>query len=89
MGDTLPFEEYWITKEESIRRFSPEVFDEELKWHIDLEDRIIESISENDWKFQFDDQLPVEMKGVINIKKGQWHRLIKGTTDLEVKIRRI
>jgi hypothetical protein len=29
------------------------------------------------------------MKGVINIKKGQWHRLIKGTTDLEVKIRRI
>jgi len=89
MGDTLPFEEYWITKEESIRRFSPEVFDGELKWHIDLEDRIIESISENDWKFQFDDQLPVEMKGVINIKKGQWHRLIKGTTDLEVKIRRI
>jgi hypothetical protein len=89
MGETLPFEEYWITKEESIRRFSPEVFDEELKWHIDLEDRIIESISENDWKFQFDDQLPVEMKGVINIKKGQWHRLIKGTTDLEVKIRRI
>jgi hypothetical protein len=89
MNEILPFNEYWISEKESIRKFSPNVFDEELKWHVDLEDRIVESTSDNDWKFQFDDQLPIEMKGIISIKRGQWHRLIKGTTDLEVKIKRI
>jgi hypothetical protein len=85
----LPFEESWIDDKVSLRSFSPDLMDEELKWHIDMEDRVVEILNDNDWKFQFDDQLPIEMKGVIEIKKGEWHRIIKGSTPLNVKITRI
>jgi hypothetical protein len=85
----LPFEESWIDDKVSLRSFSPDLMDEELKWHIDMENRVVEILNDNDWKFQFDDQLPIEMKGVIEIKKGEWHRIIKGSTPLNVKITRI
>jgi hypothetical protein len=89
MNNDLPFNEKWISEKISTRVFSPDVMDEELKWHIDMEDRIVEVLNDNDWKFQFDDKLPIEMKGVIEIKKGEWHRIIKGSTPLNVKITRI
>jgi len=84
----FPFEESWIDDKVSLRSFSPDLMDEELKWHIDMEDRVVEIINDNDWKFQFDDQLPIPMKGTIEIKKGEWHRIIKGSTPLNVKITR-
>lgn len=85
----LPFEESWIDDKVSLRTFSPDIMDEELKWHIDMEDRVVEVLNDNDWKFQFDDQLPIKMAGTIEIKKGEWHRIIKGSTPLNVKITRI
>lgn len=85
----LPFKEEWINENQSIRTFFPDTFDEELKWHIDMEDRIIEPLNLNDWKFQFDNQLPFNMDRKINIKKGEWHRIIKGTTELKMVITRI
>jgi hypothetical protein len=85
----LPFEESWVSDKVSLRSFSPDLMDEELKWHIDMEDRVVEILNDNDWKFQFDDQLPIKMEGVIEIKKGEWHRIIKGSTPLNVKITRI
>jgi hypothetical protein len=48
----------------------------------------VECSSETDWKFQFDNELPISVKGVIKIPKGEWHRLIKGTEDLEVFVTR-
>jgi hypothetical protein len=88
MNNDLPFNEKWISDNKSIRRFSPNIEDEELKWHFDNEDRIVECSSETDWKFQFDNELPISIKGVIKIPKGEWHRLIKGTADLEVFVTR-
>lgn len=85
----LPFKESWIDDKVSLRSFSPDLMDEELKWHIDMEDRVVEILNDNDWEFQFDDQLPIPMKGTIEIKKGEWHRIIKGSTPLNVKITRI
>jgi len=85
----LPFEEEWISENESIRLFNQDTFNEELKWHFDDEDRIIEAIEETDWKLQFDNQLPIELKGPIKIKKGEYHRLIKGSGDLKISIKRI
>ena len=85
----LPFEESWIDDKVSLRTFSPDIMDEELKWHIDMEDRVVEVLNDNDWKFQFDDHLPIKMEGTIQIKKGEWHRIIKGSTPLNVKITRI
>jgi hypothetical protein len=89
MNEILPFNEYWISEKESIRVFKSDVFDEELKWHFDDEDRIIECIGKSDWKFQFDDNLPMELKGPIKIKRGEYHRLIKGSGDLKISIKRI
>ena len=88
MNNYLPFEESWISDKISLRTFSPDLIDEELKWHIDMEDRVVEILNDNDWKFQFDDQLPIKMEGTIEIKKGEWHRIIKGSTPLNVKITR-
>lgn len=89
MGDILPFEEEWLSKEISIRKFKASSDSEELKWHFDDEDRIIESTKETDWLFQYDNKLPQRLEGQITIKKGEWHRLIKGTKDLEIKIIRL
>ncbi len=88
MDTNLPFKEKWISDNQSIRRFSPDVEDEELKWHFDDEDRIVKCESETDWKFQFDNELPISIDKEIRIPKGIWHRLIKGTKDLDLLITR-
>ena len=39
------------------------------------------------WKFQLDNQLPVSLyESKLFISKGTYHRLIKGTGDLVIKI---
>lgn len=83
-----PFEEIWENERCSIRIFDGSLNEEELKWHFDEEDRIIESTGETDWLFQFDNKLPQPIQGEIKITKGEWHRLIKGTGKLELKIKR-
>ena len=72
-----------------IRTFDSEVDSDELKWHWDEEDRIIESIEETDWMFQFDNKLPQSIVGQIFIPKGEWHRLIKGKGQLKVKLKKL
>jgi len=68
------------------RVFSKDVDPEELKWHRDEEDRTVIPLNQNDWQFQRDNCLPEPISKEIEIKRGEWHRVIKGTTDLEVKI---
>jgi len=80
-----PYEEH-IEDDTYYRTFKHDVPDEELKWHWDDEDRIIEPVKKTDWKFQFDNQLPHKIVGSIYIEKGVWHRIIKGSGDLELKI---
>ena len=89
MNEELPFEESWINEKESIRIFKTDVFDEELKWHFDDENRIIEALEDNDWKFQFDNEFPININKKIEIPMGLWHRLIKGSGDLKLSIKRI
>jgi hypothetical protein len=72
----------------SVRKFSRHVDSHELKWHRDDEDRIVTPLAENDWLFQRDNNLPEPIIGEINIPKGEWHRVIKGTTDLVVRVRK-
>lgn len=69
-----------------IRTFPKETPPHLLKWHIDLEDRLVWPITENDWQFQFDNKLPIPISGKIEIPKGIQHRIIKGTTDLILAI---
>jgi hypothetical protein len=69
-----------------MRTFRQDSDSEDLTWHRDAEDRIISSIKETDWMIQVEDQLPEMIANSIEIKSGVWHRLIKGTGDLTLKI---
>lgn len=74
-----------------IRTFSSNVNENELKWHWDEEDRIVVCENDTDWLFQIDNELPVKIvkNKPIFIPEGQYHRIIKGTGDLVVKIKKI
>jgi quercetin dioxygenase-like cupin family protein len=60
----------------------------DLIWHMDDEDRNIEVLEGEGWKFQRDDELPLELiEGIrIFIPRHQVHRVIKGETDLKIQI---
>ena len=61
-----------------------------LKKSGDKENRIITILEGNGWKFQFDEELPIEMtKGKsISIEKGRLHRVIKGNGPLKIKLQK-
>ena len=86
---TLPFIEEKIGENLFIRTFKQETDSGEFMWHRDYEDRIIESIEETDWGFQLDNQLPIKISGKIYIPRGIYHRLIKGTGDLKIKLQKL
>lgn len=73
---------------EIIREFSTNVNSMELVWHRDAKDRIIEILDGEGWKFQLDNQLPVELKkgDKFQIQKEVYHRIQRGTTNLKIKI---
>ena len=79
-----PYIEYALKNNVVVRFFSLNIEDNELKWHKDLEDRIIWTLEESNWSFQLDNELPIHLDAnrKILIKKGTYHRLIKGDNDL-------
>ena len=72
-----------------IRTFSHKVDNEELMWHRDEEDRIVESIGNTDWMIQLDDELPQTLTEKVFIPKEVYHRVIKGNGDLTVKVKKL
>ena len=85
----LPFTEEKIGENIFIRTFKQETDSEELAWHRDKEDRIIEPIEETNWGFQLDNELPKMIQGKIYIPKGVFHRLIKGDNDLKIRLTKL
>ena len=69
-----------------VRTFSQDIDEEELVWHRDRQDREVTILEETDWQFQFDNELPQVLKNTIFIPKNTYHRLIKGTGELNVHI---
>lgn len=67
------------------RTFSKDVDESELVWHRDRENRLVQALNKNDWKVQIDNELPVTLDKVF-IPKGVYHRIIKGSQDVTVKI---
>ena len=86
----FPFKEEQIDQYNFIRTFSADVDEMDLIWHADKENRIITVLEGNGWKFQFDEELPIEMtKGKsISILKGIIHRVIKGNGPLVIKLQK-
>jgi len=85
----LPFKEEIVSDNVFIREFKQDTDSGEFMWHRDREDRIIESIDETDWKIQLDDELPKIIEGEVFIPMGVYHRVIKGTGDLKIKLQKL
>ena len=81
-----PYKDIEVTDKYIIREFSENIDPIELLWHRDDENRTVEIIGETDWKVQLDNQLPTSMNNPIFIPKHEWHRVIKGTGNLKLKI---
>ena len=85
----LPFKETKISDNTFIREFSQDTESGEMMWHRDRESRIIESIGDTDWMIQLDDELPKKIIGEVYIPMGIYHRLIKGSGDLKIKLQKL
>ena len=85
----LPYDQDEISETVKIRTFSQNLDESELKWHTDNEDRLVKTINKTDWMVQLDNQLPQKLSEnkEVFIPKGTYHRLIKGTGDLKVKVK--
>jgi len=85
----LPFDENQLSSNTFIRTFYQDQDSGDYQWHRDREDRIIESIEKTDWMFQIDNQLPKVIEGKVFVPKGVWHRVIKGSSDLKIKLTKL
>ena len=72
-----------------VRYFSEELDDKELIWHRDKKTRDVEVISGDGWQLQMDNELPEDLKKgkIYRIPKMEYHRVIKGTSQLVLKIK--
>jgi hypothetical protein len=86
-SEDLPFDEV-KEGDKKIRVFSESVETDELKWHRDREDRLIEVLDGEGWSIQLDNKIPVKMKkgDEFIIPEGVYHRIIKGKGDLKVSV---
>ena len=84
-----PYTNIEVTDDYIIREFDENIDPIELKWHRDNESRIVEIIGKTNWKIQLDNQLPTSMNDPIFIERHQWHRVIKGTGTLLLKINKL
>lgn len=68
------------------RRFTQDIDEQELVWHRDKNDREVKIVGQTDWAFQLEDEIPQQLKDTIFIRKRTYHRLIKGTGELNILI---
>lgn len=85
-----PYKQYSL-RNSYIRLFEADCEQEELIWHVDKYDRVVRVLLADDWRFQYDNELPIRMYAgqTIFIQSNTWHRVIKGRGSLIVKITEI
>lgn len=90
MVEKLPFSEK-ILEGFHVRKFDSDINELELKWHFDEQDRVVICENDTDWLLQMDNELPFKIKKnePIFIPEGEYHRIIKGTGDLVVKVKKL
>lgn len=84
-----PYQDIQNQNNQVVRVFDQDIDPIELMWHQDQEDRIIEAVEYTDWQIQLDNELPTLIDKPIFIPKYIWHRTIKGTGPLKVKITKL
>lgn len=87
MVEDNPYSDKYINEKTLIRTFQ-DFNIEDLIWHEDLNDRRVEVLEVGKWFFQFDNQMPFELKvgDFIVIPKGIFHRVIFSEGILRLKI---
>ena len=75
-----------ISEDVTVRQFDDLINPIELKWHRDDEYRTVVALEETDWMIQLENRLPQSLNSPVFISMGEWHRLIKGTHELKIKI---
>jgi hypothetical protein len=70
----------------TYRKFTQDIDEEELVWHRDERDREVTVLGDTDWQFQLEDSIPQQLQDTIFIPKDTYHRLIKGTGALGLRI---
>jgi hypothetical protein len=88
VGTGKPYSDIAIYDNCVIREFGEDIDPIELMWHRDNEDRVVEVLNQTDWLFQYDNELPIPLKENVSLKiaRHDWHRVIKGTGNLRLKI---
>ena len=84
-----PYQDTHTKENVIIREFDSFVDESEFVWHRDGQDRDVEVLKCGDgWMFQYDNELPFPLNegDFIKIKRGEWHRLHKGSDSLLIKI---
>ena len=86
-----PYKDIDTATNKTVRIFAQDVDSHELIWHRDREDRIVRVLEGSGWEFQLDNNLPIQLNegDVIHIPKYEYHRIIKGDTDLKVELYKI
>jgi quercetin dioxygenase-like cupin family protein len=84
-----PYLEKVLNENTLLRGFSSNIKKDQLVWHRDADSRLIVVVEGTGWQFQRDNNLPVMLNegDTVSIKAGEYHRLIKGDTDLVVIIK--
>jgi len=92
---SLPFKEVLLESNTQyvkvLREFSKDLNSEELNWHRDKEDRLVEVKKGNGWYLQMENEIPVLMSEGLKfrIPKYTWHRIInKNRTNLVIEVRK-
>tara|TARA_R110000824_G_scaffold262467_1_gene451170 strand:+ start:45 stop:455 length:411 start_codon:yes stop_codon:yes gene_type:complete len=81
-----PYTDLEVTEDYTLRQFDESIDPIELLWHRDDEDRVVEIVGDTDWMLQLDNSLPTSLQERIFIPRHEWHRVIKGTGILKLKI---
>lgn len=86
-----PYVDFKMMNGDTLRLFRKEICEEDLIWHRDLHDRDVKVEDCVGWKFQLDNELPVDLNigDRFRIPKMTYHRVIKGDSDLLLRIRDI
>ena len=84
-----PYKDTFLNRNTRIRSFKQNVSSEELVWHRDRSDRVVKIVEGIGWQLQMDNGLPEKLVAgkEYHIPANNYHRLIKGKTDLVAEIK--
>ena len=84
----MPYVDKKLNNREILRTFGKDVLSEELVWHRDRNNRIVEVLEGEGWEIQLEDKLPelLEKGREYVIPAYTFHRIKRGTTDLKLRI---